>query len=48
MNIKRNSGSVRTKDGIRLHYDVYGEGNQIILSAQAGFAPCGMQQALAE
>ena len=45
--MKRNSGSIRTKDGIRLHYDEYGEGERIILSAQAGFAPCGMQQALA-
>lgn len=47
MMIRQNSGSVRTKDGIRLHYDEYGEGDQVILSAQAGFAPCGMQQALA-
>ena len=30
MIIKRNSGSVRTKDGIRLHYDEYGEGDQIM------------------
>ena len=28
--IRQRSGSVRTKDGIRLHYDEYGEGNQIM------------------
>ena len=33
MMIRQNSGSVRTKDGIRLHYDEYGEGDQVILSA---------------
>ena len=40
-------GSIRTKDGIRLHYDEYGTGDRILLSAQAGFYPSGLQQALA-
>ncbi|MBR6028710.1 MAG: alpha/beta hydrolase [Clostridia bacterium] len=42
------AGSVLTGDGIRLHYDVYGAGDRYVLSAQAGFAPAGLQQALAE
>ena len=41
-------GNILTGDGISLHYDEYGSGNRIILSAQAGFYPEGMQQALAE
>lgn len=41
-------GSVTTKDSISLHYDEYGSGGRIIISAQAGFYPKGMQQALAE
>ena len=41
-------GSIPAKDGIRLHYDEYGTGDRIILSAQVGFYPAGMQQALAE
>ena len=41
-------GTIRTKDGLRLHYDEYGEGARVILSAQVGFYPDGMQQALAE
>ena len=40
-------GDILAKDGIRLHYDEYGTGDRIILSAQAGFYPAGMQQALA-
>ena len=40
-------GSVLTKDGISLHYDEYGTGDRIIISAQIGFYPDGMQQALA-
>lgn len=40
-------GSVQTKDGIRLHYDEYGDGSRVIISAQVGFYPAGMQQALA-
>ena len=39
-------GSVQMPDGIRLHYEEYGTGDRIILSAQAGFYPAGMQQAL--
>ena len=41
-------GTVRTADGVSLHYDEYGTGEKYILSAQAGFYPRGMQQALAE
>ena len=40
-------GCIPAKDGIRLHYDEFGTGNRIILSAQAGFYPDGIQQALA-
>ena len=40
-------GSFQTEDGIRLHYDEYGTGGRIILSAQAGFDPAGVQQRLA-
>ena len=40
-------GFIQTKDGLRLHYEEYGEGAQVILSAQIGFYPGGMQQALA-
>ena len=39
---------VTAKDGIKLYYEEYGEGNRIIISAQVGFYPHGMQQALAE
>ena len=41
-------GSILAKDGVRLHYEEYGDGGRIILSAQVGFYPEGMQQALAE
>lgn len=41
-------GSIVTKDGIHLHYDEYGIGERAVLSAQVGFYPEGMQQALAE
>ena len=41
-------GSILTKDGIHLHYDEFGTGSRIILSAQVGFDPAGMQQMLAE
>ena len=41
-------GSIRAEDGTSLHYDEYGTGSRIILSAQVGFYPEGMQQALAE
>jgi len=41
--------SVITDDGIRLHYEEYGSGDRIILSAQAGvFYPRGVQQELAK
>ena len=40
-------GEVLTKDGISLHYDEYGAGERIVISAQAGFAPTGIQQVLA-
>ena len=40
-------GSFLTKDGLSLHYDEYGSGDRIILSAQAGFYPEGLQQELA-
>ena len=40
-------GQITTKDGFRLHFDEYGTGDRIILSAQAGFYPAGMQQTLA-
>lgn len=41
-------GSFQTEDGIQLHYDEYGAGNRIILSAQVGFDPAGIQQELAK
>ncbi|MBR5420763.1 MAG: alpha/beta hydrolase [Lachnospiraceae bacterium] len=41
-------GYVTTENGISLYYEEYGEGDRIILSAQAGFYPAGMQQALAK
>ena len=41
-------GTVRTAGGISLHYDEYGTGERYLLSAQAGFYPKGMQQAMAE
>ena len=40
-------GNIPAKDGIRLHYDEFGTGDRMVLSAQAGFYPEGMQQALA-
>ena len=39
---------VTAKDNIKLYYEEYGEGDRIIISAQVGFYPHGMQQALAE
>ncbi len=42
-------GEVLTKDGVRLHYEEYGTGEKVILSAQAGlFYPHGMHQAMAK
>ena len=40
-------GSIITDDNITLHYDEYGDGDRVIISAQAGFYPVGLQQALA-
>ena len=40
-------GLFTTKDGIGIHYDEYGSGDKVILSAQVGFYPKGMQQYLA-
>lgn len=40
--------AITTKDGISLHYDEYGSGDRVILSAQVGFYPKGMQQYLAQ
>ena len=37
-----------TKDNYRIHFDEYGSGENVILSAQVGFYPHGMQQFLAE
>ena len=41
-------GDVFTPDGIRLHYDEFGTGDRILLSAQAGFYPGGMHAFLAK
>ena len=41
-------GYVETHDNIRLHYDEYGKGDRVLISAQVGFYPEGMQQALAQ
>ncbi|MCR4789325.1 MAG: alpha/beta hydrolase [Lachnospiraceae bacterium] len=41
-------GQILTKDGYKLHYDEYGSGDRIIISAQVGFYPKGMQQYMAE
>ena len=41
------TNEILTEDGIRLHYDEYGTGSRVILSAQAGFYPKGLQQSLA-
>ena len=44
MMIRQNSGSVRTKDGIRLHYDEYGEGDQVANSVRPG-GDCSLRDA---
>ena len=41
-------GYITSKDGLKLYYEEYGSGEKAILSAQVGFYPKGMQQALAE
>ena len=48
INMSAGKTGLLVKDGIHLHYDEYGAGERIILSAQAGFYPEGMQQALSE
>ena len=48
INMSAGETGVLVKDGIHLHYDEYGTGERIILSAQVGFYPDGMQQALSE
>ena len=41
-------GELITKDGLRLHYEEFGTGGRVVLSAMAGlFYPDGLQQALA-
>ena len=42
------TNEILTEDGIRLHYDEYGTGSRVILSAQVGFYPKGLQQSLAD
>jgi len=42
------TGNKVTRDGIDLHYDEYGSGDKVIISAQVGFYPYGMQQYLAQ
>ncbi len=41
-------GQIATRDGYKLHYDEYGNGNRVIISAQVGFYPKGMQQYMAK
>ena len=41
-------GSFSVDSKISLYYEEYGKGDRIILSAQVGFYPKGLQQALAK
>lgn len=41
-------GEIKIDEKITLHYDEYGSGDRVIMSAQVGFYPVGMQQKLAE
>ena len=41
-------GEIHAQDGVRLSYEEYGTGERIVLSAQVGFYPEGLQQALAK
>ena len=41
-------GFIESGDGLKLYYEEYGEGDRIIISAQVGFYPKGMQQELAK
>ena len=45
---KRKMGKIKVSTDVELYYAEYGTGDRYILSAQVGFAPKGMQQALAE
>ena len=40
-------GYVDTKDGLKLYYEELGSGDKVVISAQVGFYPKGMQQELA-
>ena len=44
----KKENEVLTADEITLHYEEYGTGDRVILSAQVGFYPKGLQQSLAE
>ena len=46
--MEKKTGFVTPKDNLKLYYEEYGEGGNVIISAQVGFYPRGMQQALAE
>ncbi len=46
--MEQQNGRVPVGDGIEVAYVAYGSGPRYLLSAQVGFAPKGMQQALAE
>ncbi len=41
-------GYLETKDGCRLYYEELGTGDRVVISAQVGFYPRGMQQELAK
>ena len=43
-----NMGYVQINDEIQLFYEEFGSGDEVILSAQVGFYPKGMQQRMAE
>ena len=41
-------GYIQINDKIKLFYEEYGKGEDVIMSAQIGFYPKGMQQRMAE
>ena len=41
-------GYIVTEDGLNLYYEEHGTGDKVIISAQVGFYPKGLQQSLAE
>ena len=41
-------GRVKVEEGIELYYEEYGSGDRVVLSAQVGFYPKGVQQELAK